>query len=196
MRQYFMVYCYSYSIVVTMVQVLSMITWNLFTVQKHRTWHYWNCGVHLCEPIKATKKKKTEHKTSLHAVEGPASHSKATEHLCWLPCSKAPQKKTEQRRSSRRMFSKQNKTEIELAFGGLFCMFQPQPNSEGFVEKSLRVEVLQLMPDSSPLRCFIKVLKNLVIWTVVVLATAVSVSRKLWTESLECLISFTGNFYN
>lgn len=47
-------------------------------------------GVHLCEPIKATKK--TEHKTSRHAVEGLASHSKATEHLRWLPCSKAPQK--------------------------------------------------------------------------------------------------------
>lgn len=44
----------------------------------------------MCEPIKATEEEKTSERQ--HAVEGLASRCKATKHLGWLPCLKAPHK--------------------------------------------------------------------------------------------------------
>lgn len=101
----------------------------------------WN-GLTWCASVWTNKgnKKKKENKTSQHAVEGLASHSKATEHLglasllesstkkyCWTKTFiTASVLKTEQDR---------NLLVSCWRFGSLFCIYQPQLNSrEGFVE--------------------------------------------------------------
>lgn len=139
-RQYFVVYCYSKDC----YNGASAEHDNMKFIHCAKASDNWNCGVHLYEPIKATKRQNTR-QVCMQLKD--SRHNKATEHLRWLPCLKALQKYwTKTFVTAHVLKTEQNRNLLTCFWRFVLHVSATAKLREGFVEKSLRVEVLRLMP--------------------------------------------------